>query len=247
MKLGRITRMMFAGALALLAAGCKDAPGKPKPGEGSEELRPEQMVDFPTLYKKNCAACHGENGQHAASISLNNAVYLAYAGESNIQKAIAAGEPGTLMPGFSKTAGGMLTDQQITILAHGMVAGWGAPLSPGSPTPPPYASSLTGDPAQGQKDFTTYCARCHGADGSGVPGHLGSIVDPAYLALINDQYLRGTIVAGRDGGHMPDWRSYQASENAPTHILTDQEITDTVAWLANHRIATPGQPYQKPQ
>lgn len=247
LKPSRITRLLLACAIASLAAGCRNAPGKPKPGEGSEELRPEQVVDFATLYKQNCAACHGANGQHAASISLANPVYLAFAGESNIQKAIAGGETGTLMPGFSKAAGGMLTDQQITIIAHGMVATWGTPLPAGSPAPPPYTSSLTGNAAQGQKNFTTYCARCHGADGTGIPGHLGSIVDPSYLALVNDQYLRSTVVSGRDGGHMPDWRSHQTTENAQPHILTDQEITDTVAWLASHRVATPGQPYQKPQ
>jgi cytochrome c oxidase cbb3-type subunit 3/ubiquinol-cytochrome c reductase cytochrome c subunit len=27
--------------------------------------------------------------------------------------------------------------------------------------------------------------------------------------------------------------------------MTDQEVTDTVAWLASHRIATPGQVYQQ--
>jgi cytochrome c oxidase cbb3-type subunit 3/ubiquinol-cytochrome c reductase cytochrome c subunit len=27
--------------------------------------------------------------------------------------------------------------------------------------------------------------------------------------------------------------------------MTDQEIADTVAWLASHRIATPGQPYKQ--
>ena len=35
----------------------------------------------------------------------------------------------------------------------------------------------------------------------------GSIVDPSYLALVSDQSLRSTIIAGRPDLGMPDWRS----------------------------------------
>jgi cytochrome c oxidase cbb3-type subunit 3/ubiquinol-cytochrome c reductase cytochrome c subunit len=239
-----MTRSLLAGAVCLLIAGCKDIPGKPKPGEGSEELRPEQVHDFAKLYKENCAACHGENGQHAASISLANPVYLAFAGEANIEKAITAGIPGTLMPGFSKAAGGMLTDEQIAIIAHGMVTGWGKPIDLNGQAIPPYAGTGKGDPNAGLKAFGTYCASCHGADGTGVGPRPASLVDPAYLALVNDQFLRSNIVAGRPGG-MPDWRSHMVSGSL--HVMSPQEIEDIVAWLGSHRIATPGQPYQRPQ
>jgi len=40
---------------------------------------------------------------------------------------------------------------------------------------------------------------------------------------------------------MPDWRS------VTTQPLTDQQITDIVAWLASKRIAEPGQPYHSYQ
>jgi len=233
--------MMLACALA--TSGCKEAPGKPKAGEGSEEVRPEEVHDFAVLYKANCSACHGENGQSAASISLNNPVYLAVAGEANITRVVAAGIPGTLMPAFAKSAGGMLTDQQISILARGMVAGWGKPLALDGQTLPAYASSAKGDPAQGQKAFGTYCASCHGADGAGVGPHPASLVDPAYLALVDDQFLRSNIIAGRSENGMPDWRSHRVSGSL--HVMTDAEITDIVAWLGSQRIATPGQPYQQ--
>ncbi len=236
---------MLAFLVALAASGCKEAPGKPKSGEGSEELRPEQIHDFAALYKSNCSACHGENGQNAASISLNNPVYLAVAGEANITRVVAAGIPGTLMPGFGKSAGGMLTDQQIAILAHGMVAGWGKPLTLNGQTLPAYASTGKGDPAEGQKAFGTYCASCHGADGAGVGPHPASLVDPAYLALVDDQFLRSNIIAGRVENGMPDWRSHAVSGSL--HVMTDTEITDIVAWLGSHRTATPGQPYQQHQ
>jgi cytochrome c553 len=88
-----------------------------------------------------------------------------------------------------------------------------------------------------------FCARCHGANGEGGPadgktiqgrsgpgasksGRLGSIVDPSYLALISDQSLRSILIAGRPDEAMPDWR------NDAAQPMTDQQITDILAWLA---------------
>lgn len=141
----------------------------------------------------------------------------------------------------------MLTDQQITVLAQGMEATWGRANALGGQTPPAYASTSAGDPANGQTAFTTFCASCHGADGSGVSHgkiHTGTLVDPAYLALISDQGMRSFIIAGQPSEGMPDWRSDITGTGS--RAITDQEVTDIVAWLASHRIATPGQPYQHP-
>jgi cytochrome c oxidase cbb3-type subunit 3/ubiquinol-cytochrome c reductase cytochrome c subunit len=63
------------------------------------------------------------------------------------------------------------------------------------------------------------------------------IVDPVYLALVSDQYLRSVTIAGRPDQGMPDWRGDSAQP------LTDREVTDIVTWLASKRIANPGQPY----
>lgn len=232
--------LLLAGSLAALATGC-NAPGKPRLG-AEEQVRPEHQLEFATLYKQNCAACHGANGQIAASISLNNPTYLAIAGEANITHAISAGIPGTLMPAFGKAAGGMLTDQQVAAIAHGMVTEWGKPLPAGSPAPPSYAATLTGNAAKGEQAFITFCASCHGAGGMGK-GHTGPIVDPAYLALVNDQFLRSNILAGKPESGMPDWSQHTVS--GAKQIMTDAEVTDIVAWIASHRVASPGQPYQQ--
>ena len=238
-----------ACALCLASIGCNGAPGKPK--AVAEAVRPDQVLDFPTLYKQNCAACHGDNGKQGAAISLANPVYLAVSGVDMIQRVTAAGVSGTLMPPFSRTAGGMLTDRQVAVLAQGIVETWGRPSALTGSTPPPYASAYPGDPAQGQKAFTIFCARCHGADATGAnaaggsqTGQLGSLVDPAYLALISDQSLRSVIIAGYPGQNMPDWRSDLTGPGA--RPMSNQEITDVVAWLASHRTATPGQPYSQP-
>jgi mono/diheme cytochrome c family protein len=144
-----------------------------------------------------------------------------------------------LMPGFSKSAGGMLTDAQVGVIAQGMIDAWGTPSALAGATPLPYAAQGKGDAAHGQAAYQTFCASCHGADGTGVAGKMGSIVDPAYLALIGDQGLRSIVIAGRPDLGMPGAYGQQPEEKK----MTDQEVTDVVAWLASQRTATPGQPY----
>ena len=234
-------------AAALASVGCSRIPGRP--GPGPEVVRPEEVLDFPTLYKSNCAACHGENGKDGAAISLANPVYLALAGEENLRQVTAKGVPGKLMPPFVKSAGGMLTDQQVSVLAHGMMQQWGSPNLLAGQNVPPYRTTLAGDAARGQQAFGSFCARCHGATGEGTAGEgtagdakghsakVGSIVDGSYLALISDQGLRSLTIAGRPDQGMPDWRSDAAQP------MTDQQITDIVAWLASKRTVNPGQPY----
>jgi mono/diheme cytochrome c family protein len=224
---------------ALAVAGCRRAPGTP----GVELARPEQVLDFATLYAQNCAACHGEKGKSGAAISLANPEYLAIAGAANIQRVTANGVPGTAMPPFGKAAGGMLTDQQIQALTNGMISAWGTPSAFAGQTLPTYTSSAPGNPAQGEKSFATFCARCHGADGTGAKVNgstTGSLVDTSYLALISDQGLRSIIAAGQTEQGTHTWRSYVGG-----HPMTDQEIADVVAWLNSHRSATPGQVYQQ--
>jgi len=234
------------GALVLSAAflltGCSRIPGRP--GPGPEVLRPEEVLDFPTLYRTNCSACHGENGRNGAAISLANPVYVAIAGEDNLRAAVAHGVKGKLMPPFAKSSGGMLTDRQIDVLVHGMMREWSKPNLLADQNAPPYAARLSGDVAQGQQAFEEFCARCHGVEGKGSSSDekngaekIGSVVDESYLALISDQALRSIIIAGLPDKGMPDWRT---DARRP---LTDRQITDIVAWLASKRTADPGQPY----
>ena len=231
---------MILCAAAFLCTGCKYAPGRP----GPEAPRPSQVVSFPDLYNQNCAACHGENGKDGAAISLGNPVYLSIVGVDKLEQVTANGIQGTLMPPFAKNQGGMLTDQQISVIAQGMVSAWGNSNALAGQNPPAYASTAAGNIESGQQSFTVFCANCHGADGTGVQhGNInsGSIVDPAYLALVSDQGLRSLIIAGQPGQGMPDWKSDVTG--AGSRPMTDQEVTDIVAWLGSHRIAAPGQPY----
>ena len=157
MRLAFLESLTSFYALALAAVGvalfgCDRIPGRP--GPGPEVARPDKVLDFATLYRANCAACHGENGRDGAAISLANPVYLAVAGEDNLRQITAKGVSGKLMPPFAKSAGGMLTDQQIQVLSHGMMQQWSRPdLLAGSSLPALCKSTLAGDAARGQAAF----------------------------------------------------------------------------------------------
>jgi cytochrome c oxidase cbb3-type subunit 3/ubiquinol-cytochrome c reductase cytochrome c subunit len=243
MNLRSFACSMMLCTATLFSAGCKHMPARHE----AAAQRPDQVSDFAALYQQNCVACHGENGKNGVAISLANPVYLAFAGTDMIQKATANGVRGSLMPAFAKSQSGMLTDQQIAILARGVESSWAKPALLQGESIPPYASTSPGDSAQGEQSFNTFCASCHGSDGAGLKrkqNSTGSLVDPAYLALISDQGLRSLIVAGQPEDGMPDWRSDAASAGA--RAMTEKEITDIVTWLASHRVAEPGQPYVHP-
>jgi hypothetical protein len=61
-------------------------------------------------------------------------------------------------------------------------------------------------------------------------GEPGSVTAKSYLSLISDQGLRTLVITGRPDFNAPDWRN-----NVASHPMSDQEITDVVAWLASQR------------
>ena len=135
---------------------------------------------------------------------MANPVYLAIASDDTIRRAIASGIRGSLMPAFAKSSGGTLTDEQIEILVRDNANALGGAEEP-LRTPPPYAATEPGNAIRGARAYATFCAGCHGPDGKGT-AKGSSIVDGSFLALVSDQNLRTTIIAGRpDLGH-PDWR-----------------------------------------
>ena len=68
---------------------------------------------------------------------------------------------------------------------------------------------------------------------TGRAAKVGSIVNPHYLSLITDQGLRTIVIIGRPDFNAPDWRN-----NVPDHPMSDEQITDVVAWLSAQRPAS---------
>jgi mono/diheme cytochrome c family protein len=216
----------------VLLAAFNSLPGKPT--QADLPLRPDQVVDFDALYGTDCAGCHGADGTLGAARPLNDRVYLALVGADRLQQLIADGVPNSLMPGFGTAAGGTLTAQQIDIIVRSMLARWGAGAPPAGM--PAYAAGAPGDAQRGAAAYATYCASCHGAAGKGGEKG-GAIVDGSYLALVSDQALRSAVICGRPDLGMPDWRGDAGKP------MSEQDVTNVVAWLSAQRAKFPGQPY----
>jgi cytochrome c oxidase cbb3-type subunit 3 len=220
---------------AILVSGCGTPHGQPS--KDSEVLAPNEVLEFGTLYAENCAGCHGADGRGGAAIALANPVYLAIADDAAIRKVIAKGVRGTAMPALAVSAGGMLTDGQIDVITKGIRSRWSRQGVLDPATAPSYAPKSAGDAQRGEVAYKTYCESCHGPGGRGGPKG-SAITDDSFLALVSDQGLRTIVITGRPELGAPDWRG-----NVLGKPMSDQEVTDVVAWLASQRAPNPGQPY----
>ena len=232
---GRVALNGLLLALLAVVAGCAGLPGKPPPGP--EVPRPDSVLNPVTLYGANCSGCHGADGRYGPAVALSDPVYQALVDDLTLQSTIADGRPGTAMPAFSQTKGGMLTDEQITSIVHGIRDRWGTADRLAGITTPPYTATVSGNPQQGEAVYATFCASCHGSDSKGGP-KAGSVTNPAYLSLVSDQGLRTTVITGRPDFGAPDWRN-----NVPGRPMTDREISDVVAWLSSQRPRQSGESF----
>jgi cytochrome c oxidase cbb3-type subunit 3 len=207
-------RLWLLAALAIYLPGCGDRP--------EQYVVPDQVTAFTALYETNCAGCHGRDGRLGAARPLNDPAFLAVISKQTLRNVITNGVPQTAMPAFAQNAGGTLTEEQITILVDQIQARWSRPGLFAEVIPPSYSAD-SGDAKRGEAIFQKDCAGCHREKGMG-----GSLVDPAFLALVSDQSLRTTVIAGRSDRGMPDWRNH-------SHVMTSEDISDVVAWMSSHR------------
>jgi mono/diheme cytochrome c family protein len=222
--------------LLLLLASC----GKPNPAD--QPKAPEAILDFSTLFARNCVACHGREGKLGPAPPLNDPLFLAIVPEEVLREVITRGRSGTLMPAFSRQHSGDLTDKQVEALATGLRKEWGRPIDR-QPPPPPYllpktaAGSTSADRKRGGEVFEMACSMCHGKEGKGGEGaDAGPINDEAFLALISNQALRRIIITGRPDLGMPpyDGTDGRGPDFKP---LTAAQVDDLVALLASWRKA----------
>ena len=232
-------RFLAIAALGLLLLGGLVRKIVPEhPNVESEVAAPDQILDFEVLYHDNCSGCHGNNGKSGPAPPIGDPTYLALADDATIRRVAGNGVPGTPMPAFAQSAGGMLTDKQIDVLVTGIRSRWANPHALDGANPPQYSVQTPGDSVRGANVYAAYCASCHGASGQGSP-KASSIVDGSFLALVSDQGFRTAVIVGRPEMGFPDWRN-----DVPGHPMSNQEISDVVAWMAQQRPKFPGQPYK---
>ncbi len=208
----------------LMSAGCGGQP------QGRQEPFPEEVTNFNELFARHCAGCHGADGTKGPGPRLHDSLYLAVADRDSLYNAIKYGRPGTPMPAFGKEEAGPLTDQQVAAIVDGMERNWAQPEKFKGAALPTYSveKAPAGDVARGQIAYQRNCMMCHGF--GKFKGMAGPIANPQYLALVSDQNLRTTMIVGRMDWGMPDW-----SHRIPRHPMSDQEMSDVVAWLASQR------------
>ena len=236
----------WIGCLALLCvlfSGCGQdgdrLPGKPNPSNAF--VMPQDVKDFGELYAQRCVGCHGADGNLCPGPPLNDPLFIALVSDDELTSVIAKGRHGTLMPAWSQSAGGPLTDEQVSILATGLKQPSWRPMSdakspsdfPNAPPLLPPANTATGSLEAGEKVFAAACADCHGKHGEGAKVG-GAINDPAFLALMSDQVLRRYIITGRPDLGMPNFADSKGRGKDFTP-LTAQQVTDLAALLASWR------------
>ncbi|MDR2213870.1 MAG: c-type cytochrome [Pseudomonadales bacterium] len=151
------------------------------------------------LYVDNCAACHGRNAlgnQILGTPNLLDDDELHGGDETALMASILNGRIGIMPP-----IGAAFTPEQVTATAH-------------------YVRSLSGlehDAAlaqTGQATFTTICAVCHGAEGTGNP-LLGApnLTDAIWLQANDIASIENLIRNGRTS-QMPAWSARLGAPSA---------------------------------
>src|SRR5574340_961448 len=167
-----LKRLLFAASL-LAGLGISSAMAAP---------------DGAQLYGRNCAACHGENGNGGIGVPLALPSFQAGISDDYLRKTIHLGRPGRVMPAFPA-----LEDAEVDAIVR-YVRSWNRGISATYS-----AERVTGDPAHGRKLFAQYCAACHGAEGEGSKGTGVTFSRPRDLPIMAPAlHNRGFLAAAPD-------------------------------------------------
>lgn len=185
--------------------------------------RNHPSTDPVRLYNRFCVSCHGD-GTFGAwdkffkrfNPAVRSPGLRAVADDDYLRAAIEQGRPGTLMPAWSKSAGGLTTEQVNALVAY-LRAGDSRPPQSLRPAPEPVAS---GNPSRGGELFTQLCSACHGG-GKVAP----ALANPVFQQTAGNRFIALTIINGRADTAMPAFQRPGAAG------LTDDEVRDLIAYV----------------
>lgn len=185
-------------------------------------------------YQTYCAACHGDKGQGRGGPmgwfsggggevtglignQLNGQNFLAMATDDYLKKTILEGRPGRPMIAWK----GTLNDTQVNDIIAFLRTWQKAPALKLA------TEHVWGDPAAGKENFNSFCYSCHGRKGEGT--EFGpALNNQALLDAASDDFIKQTIIMGRDGTVMRPFRKGDADANVD---LDDSQINDLVAFI----------------
>ncbi len=177
------------------------------------------------LYQAYCAMCHGEDGR--GRVGANLQAFPGIAVDAAIQQTIANGVSGSVMPAYSDSQGGPLSDVDISDIAAyltGVLEGT-QPIAPAPEYQPPTIDPLpdiAGDPTNGAVVFQTNCIACHGEQ---AQGGFGWPLAKAWPGNQPEVFISQVISTGISGTSMPGWA---ASAGGP---LSSTQIEDVTAYI----------------
>lgn len=192
-----------------------------------------------TLFSNNCAVCHGADANGRVGPTLKKD-FPAIRVDAFLKETITNGVDGSVMPAWSRTKGGPLTDGDIDdIVAYIRSLGRPTPPSSGGVTPLPTTAAVlppavavypAGNATAGQKVFEDNCVVCHGDRGQ---GNIGANLRKDWPSLDPDKLIEATVARGVQGSKMPAWAQ---SNGGP---LTNQQIADVTAYVRSFKSAPP--------
>jgi len=183
------------------------------------------------LFRANCRACHGVNGEGGIGNSLNSPTFLAVASDAFLRDTIVYGRANTAMPAWRDFNAQEVSD----ILAF--LRQWQPVKSDRESVLALVASgeSVHASASIGRTLYKANCVMCHGADGSG--DLAPSLNTQAFLSVVPDSYLATTLIEGRPGTGMPSWRHLRQEDVASlikfVRTWQTKESRDE-AWYARH-------------
>jgi len=151
------------------------------------------------LYNTYCMACHQTEGVGKVGFApfIRNQDFLALASDDYLRTSIIAGRPGTAMPAWAHFKAHEV-DSLVAYLRFGSKSA-ASVLSTADPK-----KKYDGIANEGKPLYATYCASCHGANGSGYGegGPGPGIGSAGFLAVASDDFIFQTIKHGRVGTAM---------------------------------------------
>ena len=211
-------------------------------GHSQEALPQSGPQDGARLYKKHCAACHGDRGSGAqwTQYTLNPPPrdFTAAAAQAELSRermitSVTYGRPGTAMMSFKKR----LTAEQIAYVVdyirHDFMKITDEVPATASTKPPAdmslaFPHNLIGNVERGRQFYTHNCFTCHGLQGLGN-GPRSGFISPRprnFTAANSRRYLNRpnlflAISRGKQGTPMPAWAT----------VLSDQQIADVAEYV----------------